>query len=296
MALANLAGAQIADNVPTFPQNSTSLPGNGMAPASDPKLGATESQQIAAQINQALVSALTGQNTVLNAKASDLLAHVDVVAPVIASVMHRPGITLAQQWQVTKVIRRGGLGGELLDSLASPEPATRAAAAQLCGALRLAESVAWLSDLLSDPDEKVRIAAARALGRTGGRRAVDALMGAVEAFPPHRLALAIAHGASDIDLDGLLRSGGSAKTWVVVALACGLRADALRFPRLVAMARDRSSPSEVRVAACRALGMIGDRAAAGVLRNLGLDPDSAVSEAATHALRRYDPGVQRRQT
>jgi len=266
-----------------------------MASAPDPTLGAADSQVIAAQVNQALVSALTGQNAVLDAKASVLLAHVDVVAPVIASVMHRPGITLAQQWRVTKVIRRGGLGGEILDSLASPEPATRAAAAQLCGALRMAESVAWLSDLLSDPDEHVRIAAARALGRIGGRRAVDALMGVVEAFPPHRLALAIAHGASDIDLDGLLRSGGGARTAVVVALACGLRADALRFPRLVAMARDRTGPSEVRAAACRALGMIGDRAAAGVLRNLGLDPDSAVSEAATHALRRYHPGVQRRQ-
>jgi len=295
VALAKLAGAQIADNVPTSPQNSISHPRNGMASAPDPTLGAADSQVIAAQVNQALVSALTGQNAVLDAKASVLLAHVDVVAPVIASVMHRPGITLAQQWRVTKVIRRGGLGGEILDSLASPEPATRAAAAQLCGALRMAESVAWLSDLLSDPDEHVRIAAARALGRIGGRRAVDALMGVVDAFPPHRLALAIAHGASDIDLDGLLRSGGGARTAVVVALACGLRADALRFPRLVAMARDRTGPSEVRAAACRALGMIGDRAAAGVLRNLGLDPDSAVSEAATHALRRYHPGVQRRQ-
>ena len=267
-----------------------------MAPASDSQLEPAGSKVIAAQINQALVSALTGQNAVLNARASDLLAHVDVVAPVIASVMHRPGITLAQQWQVTKVIRRGGLGAEILDSLASPEPATRAAAARLCGALRLAESVAWLSDLLTDPNEKVRTAAARALGRTGGRRAVDALMGAVEAFPPHRLALAIAHGASDIDLDGLLRSGGSARTSVVVALACGLRADALRFPRLVSMARDRTSPPETRAAACRALGMIGDRAAAGVLRNLGTDPDSVVSEAATHALRRYHPGVQRRES
>ena len=267
--------------------------GSGDPPTRE--LGSGNSLKVAAQINQALVSALTGQNAVIEASAGDLLANVDVVAPVIASVMHRPGITLAQQWRVTKVIKRGGLGGELLDALASPEPGTRAAAAQLCGALRLAESVAWLSDLLSDPDEKVRVAAARALGRTGGRRAVDALMGAVEDFPPHRLALAIAHGASDIDLDGLLRSGGSAKTAVVVALACGLRADALRFPRLVAMARDRNGPSEVRAAACRALGMIGDRAAAGVLRNLGLDPDSAVSEAATHALRRYHPGVQRRQ-
>src|SRR5256884_5116969 len=153
-----------------------------MASAPDPKLGAAESEQIAAQINQALVSALTGQNAVLNATASDLLAHVDVVAPVIAAVMHRPGITLAQQWQVTKVIKRGGLGGELLDALASPEPATRAAAAQLCGAMRLAEAVAWLSDLLSDPDEKVRVAAARGLGRTGGRRAGDPLVRVVGGF------------------------------------------------------------------------------------------------------------------
>src|SRR5256884_1712673 len=160
-----------------------------MASAPDPKLGAAESEQIAAQINQALVSALTGQNAVLNATASDLLAHVDVVAPVIAAVMHRPGITLAQQWQVTKVIKRGGLGGELLDALASPEPATPAAAPQLCGAIRLAESVAWVSDLLSHPDEKVPAAPARAPGRPGGRRAGGAPLRLVGDFPPHKLAL-----------------------------------------------------------------------------------------------------------
>ena len=250
---------------------------------------------MAAQVNQVLVSALTGQNAVLNAKASDLLAHVDTVAPAIAAVMHRRDITLAQQWHVTKAMQRGGLGGELLDALASDDAGTRAAAARLCGALRLAEAVDWLRDLLSDADESVRRAAARALGRTSGRRAVDALMGAADTLPPRLLAIAVAHAASDIDLDGLLRIGGSPKTSVVVALACGLRGDALRFPRLVSMARDTNSPSEVRVAACRALGMIGDRAAAGVLRNLGGDQDSAVSEAATHALRRYHPGVQRRQ-
>ena len=252
-----------------------------------------DSQQIAAKVNQALVAALTGQATVLDAKASDLLANVDTVAPAISSVMQRTGITLAQQARVTKVISRAGLGGELLDALASPDADTRAAAAQLCGALRLAESVSWLADLLTDPEDEVSAAATRALGRTGGRRAVDALMGAVEAIPPYRLAVAIAHAASDIDLDGLLRSGGSSRTSVVVALACGLRGDALRFPRLVAIARDHGQPPEVRAAACRALGMIGDRAAAGVLRNLRSDSDTSVSEAATRALRRYHPGVQR---
>lgn len=244
-------------------------------------------------MNQALVSALTGQNAVLDASASDLLANVDTVAPAIAAVMQMGGITLAQQARVTRVISRAGLGGELLDAMVSPDASTRAAAARLCGALRLAEAVAWVADLLNDPDEKVRLAAARALGRTGGHRAVDALMEAVDEFPPHVMAVQLARAASDIDLDSLLRTGFSARTAVVVALACGLRADALRFPRLVSMARDRNASAEVRAAACRALGMIGDRAAAGVLRNLSSDADSSVSEAAAHALRRYHPGVQR---
>jgi len=257
------------------------------------KPGSAGSEAIVAKINQALVSALTGQNTVLDANAGELLANVDTVAPAIAAVMQMRGITLAQQARVTKVISRAGLGGELLDAMASPDPKVRAAAARLCGALRLAEAVSWLADLLTDSDETVRMAAARALGRTGGHRAVDALMGAVEDFPPHLMAMQLAHAASDIDLDSLLRTGFSARTAVVVALACGLRADALRFPRLVSMARDRNGTPEVRAAACRALGMIGDRAAAGVLRNLSSDADSAVSEAASRALRRYHPGVQR---
>ena len=261
----------------------------------DRKPGSAGSDAVAAKVNQVLLSALTGQNALLDASAGDLLANVDSAAPAIAAVMQRRGrgITLAQQARVTRAMTRGGLGGELLDALVSPEPATRVAAARLCGALRLAEAVSWLADLLADPDEKVRVAAARALGRTGGRRAVDALMGAVGDFPPHLVAAQVAHAASDIDLDSLLRRRGSAQAAVVVALAVGLRADALRFPRLVAMARDRNASPEVRAAACRALGMIGDRAAAGVLRNLSSDSDSMVSEAATRGLRRYHPGVQR---
>jgi HEAT repeat protein len=249
---------------------------------------------VAAHVNQALLSALTGQAAVVDASAPDLLANADAVAPAIASVMHRRGITMAQQWRVTNAMHQAGLDVEILDALASPDAATREAAAKLCGALRLAEAVPWLSDLLADPEERVRSAAARALGGTGGRRAVDALMASAERFPAMRLAVDIAHGASDIDLDGLLRSERRPHAAVVVALACGLRADALRFPRLVAMARDPANEPEVRAAACRALGMIGDRAAAGVLRNLSSDPNEEVSAAAAHALRRYHPGLSRR--
>ena len=243
-------------------------------------------------MNQALVSALTGQAVVVNAAAADLLANADAVAAAIVGVMHRPGVTMAQQWRVTNALHRSGVASQLLDALVSPDPTTRAAAAKLCGALRLAEAVPWLSDLLADPDDTVRSAASRALGRTGGRRAVDALMASAERFPAQRLAVDIAHAASDIDLDGILRSERRPHAAVVVALACGLRADALRFPRLVAMARDTANDAEVRAAACRALGMIGDRAAAGVLRNLRADANPDVSEAATHALRRYHPGLR----
>jgi hypothetical protein len=254
---------------------------------------ATPRPLLAAQVNQALLSALTGQPVVVTAAVADLLANADTVAPAIASVMHRPGITLAQQWRVTQAIHKAGLDAELIDSLASPDAQTRAAGAKLCGALRLPEAVPWLSDLLADPEESVRDAAARALGRTGGRRAVDALIGAADRFPAQRLAVDIAHAASDIDLDGLLRTERG-HAGVVIALACGLRADALRFPRLVAIARDAGGSAEVRAAACRALGMIGDRAAAGVLRNLSSDVNQMVSEAASRALRRYHPGLPRR--
>lgn len=243
-------------------------------------------------MNQALVSALTGQAVVVHAAAADLLADANGVAAAIVAVMHRPGITMAQQWRVTNALHRSGVAAQLLDALVSPEAATRAAAAKLCGAVRLAEALPWLSDLLADADDHVRSAAAQALGRTGGRRAVDALMASAERFSAKRLAVDIAHAASDIDLDGLLRSERRPHAVVVIALACGLRADALRFPRLVAIARDTANEPEVRAAACRALGMIGDRAAAGVLRNLSSDANSDVSEAAAHALRRYHPGLR----
>ncbi len=276
------------------PGQAPDRPADASAGSWDGPGAATPRPILAAQVNQALLSALTGQAAVVTASAADLLANADTVAPAIASVMHRPGITLAQQWRVTQIIHKAGIDAQLLDSLASPDAATRAAGAKLCGALRLPEAVPWLSDLLVDGEESVRDAAARALGRTGGRRAVEALMGAVDRFPAQRLSVDIAHAASDIDLDGLLRTASSAKALVVVAIACGLRADALRFPRLVAIARDGAGDPEVRAAACRALGMIGDRAAAGVLRNLSSGQDQIVSEAAAHALRRYHPGLPRR--
>ena len=248
---------------------------------------------MAAEVNQALVSALTGQPAVFNSPPSVLLESVDAVAPAISAVMHRPGITLAQQFRVNRALHRAGIDAAILDAMVSPEARTKIAAARLAGALRLADAVAWLADLLADPDDEVHKSAAHALGRTGGRRAVEALVDAAERSHPYDLAVNLARAASDIDLDGLLRQTEGSPAAVAVALACGLRADALRFPRLVAIARDPAAVPDLRAAACRALGMIGDRAAAGVLRNLTYDHDSVVSSAANRGLRRYHPGLPR---
>jgi HEAT repeat protein len=223
----------------------------------------------------------------LNVTAAELLAEPDQVGLVIASALDRAGPGLTGQWRLTEVFRRSGRGGDLLDALVSPEPATRAAAARLCGALRLTHSVAWIADLLSDPDPTVRDAAIRALGELGGRRSVEALMAAVDTIPLHRLAITLAQAATDIDIEALMRQPASEKAAVVTVVACGLRRDVLRVPPLLGIAHDKRWPIRVRVAACQSLGMIGDRSAVGSLDILAeKDADPSVKKAAAQAWKR----------
>ena len=90
------------------------------------------------------------------------------VGAVIVTLSHEAGPGLTGQWRITEPFRRSGLADELLNSLVNPNPMTRAAAARLCGALRLTGSVIWIEDLVQDKNPKVREAAIRALGRSGG--------------------------------------------------------------------------------------------------------------------------------
>ena len=196
-----------------------------------------------------------------------------------------PGLT--GQWRITEPFRRSGLSDELLNSLVNPNPLTRAAAARLCGSLRLTGSVIWIEDLVRDKNPKVREAAIRALGLVGGRRAVEALMAAADVIPTHRLAIALAMAASDLDIEALMRQPASEKAAVVTVLACGLRRDVLRVPPLLGIAHDRRWPKAVRIAACKSLGMIADPASSDGLRTLvQREPDADVKKAAMHAQRR----------
>jgi hypothetical protein len=119
-------------------------------------------------------------------------------------------------------------------------------------------------------------------------------MAHADRLPTYRVAKELAQAASDIDFEALLRDGRDVKTTVTVLMACGLRGDALRTPLLVRMAQDRKCDTEIRVAACRALAMIGDAAGADALRLLGTDPDAAVQKAAVRARMRISAAMRKR--
>jgi HEAT repeat protein len=242
-----------------------------------------------------LATALSGDpRVVLNVKASEVLAEPGAVAEVISAALENAGNGLVPQLTVTQTFRRSGLEADLIDSLASSDPAVRSAGCRICGALRLPNAVPWLADLLDDPSPAVRDVAIRSLADVGGHRVVAALLARADRLPSYRLAMALARAASDIDLESLLREPGSVKTMVTVLMACGLRRDALHGHLVVRMAQDQECETEIRVAACRALAMIGEPAGADGMRLLATDPDEAVRNASVRARMRISAAMRKR--
>jgi len=242
-----------------------------------------------------LATALSGDpRVVLNVNASEVLAEPGPVAQVISAALENAGNGLVPQLTITQTFRRSGLEQELIDSLASSDPAVRIAGARVCGALRLPSAVPWLADLLDDPSPAVRDVAIRSLAEAGGRRVVDALLAHADRLPSYRLAVALARAASDIDLERLLREPSPVKAMVTVLMTCGLRRDALHGHLVVRMAQDQECETEIRVAACRALAMIGEPAGADGMRLLATDPDQAVRKASVRARMRISAAMRKR--
>ena len=223
----------------------------------------------------------------LNAGSAELLADPVGVSEVFESALERPGVGVLGHFLTQELLRRSKLHDDLLDALASPNPATRAAAARICGAARLSESIVWIADLLQDPSPPVRDAAVRSLSRLGGTRAVEQLMASAEAIPLYRLAIALSRAASDVDIEALMRQPASERAAMATVLACGLRRDVLRVSPLLGIAHDRRWPKPVRLAACKALATIADRSAADGLHRLAeSDPDPTIKKTADRAYRR----------
>jgi len=240
---------------------------------------------VAGRVERVLTTAIGGERAaVLNVTAAELLGESVPVARALESALDRPGVGVLGHMMVHDLIRRSKLYDELVNALSNPNPVTRASAARICAAARLPDSVLWLGDLLQDSNPRLRDAGVRSLARLGGRRAVDLLMGAGDRIPQYRLAIALARGASDVDIEALMRRPDSESAAVATVLACGIRGDVLRVPPLLGIAHDRRWPKQVRKAACKSLAMIGDRSAADGLKRLALyDPDPDVKSAADRA-------------
>ena len=245
--------------------------------------------RVAGRVERVLDAVLAGENRVpLNVGASELLSEPGPVGEVIEAALGQAGPGLTGQWRLAQPFRESKVSDELLNSLVSPNPLTRAAAAQLCGALRLTESVLWIEDMLRDKNPKVRDSAIRALGRMGGRRAVEALMTSIDRIAMHRLAITLAQAATDLDIELLMRQPASEKAAVVTVLACGLRHDHLRVPPLLGIAHNSRWPKAVRRAACLSLGMIGGKGAADLGALADLDPDADIKKVAARAKLRLE--------
>jgi hypothetical protein len=245
---------------------------------------------VAARVDRVLNAALTRAGAtaaVLDATTAELLAEPVAVAEVIGAALDRPGVGVVGHWMLHELLRRSRLYDELVDALASPDGGTRAAAARICGAARMTDSMIWIADLLEDSNPQVRDAAVRSLAQLGGRRAVEHLMASADRIPVYRLAIALSRAASEVDIEALMRKPASEEAAVATVLACGLRRDVLRVSPLLGIAHDRRWPKKVRLAACKALATIGDRSAADGLNRLAqLEPDPVVKKAADRAHRR----------
>ena len=241
--------------------------------------------RVAGRVDRVLNTAMAGERAaVLNVTASELLAEPVPISRTLGAALGRPGVGIIGHWMVQELLRRSNLHSDLLNALTSPNPLTRAAAARICAAARMTDSVLWLGDLVRDKNPAVRAAAVRALAQLGGRRAVDILMASRDVIPQYRLAIALAQAATDVDIEALMRKPEDEKVAVATVLACGLRGDVLRVSPLLGIAHDRRWPIPVRKAACKALATIGDRSAADGLKRLALyDPDTDVKDAADRA-------------
>lgn len=261
--------------------------GSNTRPATPSKPPASRSR-VAGRVDRVLSTALGGDGAaVLNVAAAELLAEPEAVAGTFAAILDRPGSGVLAHWKVQELLRRSALHHPLLDALTSSDPDTRAAAARICGAARLTESVAWISDLVRDPVPRVRDAAVRSLAQLGGRRAVEELTASADEIPLHRLAIALAKAASDIDSEALMRRPASERIAVATVLAYGYRRDVLRVAPLLGIAHDRRWPKQVRLAACKALAIIGDRSAADGLHRLAeKDDDPDIQNGAQRSYKR----------
>lgn len=186
-------------------------------------------------------------------------AHTTSFEEVVAGLL--PKLRGADRSVLVDILRRRGTVDAACAATGSWSTVRRYRAVELLGAAGVREAVPFVVKLLGDPNNDIRLASVRALGRIGGIDAAKALLTALDAdkaqVPPHPVTMA------------LLRIGAEAKD-----------------PLLAALVAERVT---VRTIAAEVLGVLGLLPAVPYLEHrLAVDPHPAVRAGAAHALGRLD--------
>ena len=171
----------------------------------------------------------------------------------------------------------------VVERMSSRSVRDRVTSARIVGALRIYETVPWLSPLLAARDPSVADAAARALGKIGGNPSASALLLAIRRRGPNRRLISeLARGAPDLFLESALGERQKPTVRPALAIAAGLRRRHTAISHL-AMLVQRGSPRE-RVISCRALGWIGAATTVPLIRDALQDRDWKIRQSAAKAL------------
>jgi HEAT repeat protein len=153
----------------------------------------------------------------------------------------------------------------------------------MLGTLRIEQAVPWLAPLLGSPEAMVSEAAARALGKIGGARSAEALLGGMQRSGPRRVFIvALARAAPDLFLEVALTGSHRPGVLQGVALAAGLRRRQASVRPLVELVLWGSRRE--RAASCRALGWMGAETAVPVIVGALGDRDWRVRVSAAKTL------------
>jgi HEAT repeat protein len=195
-----------------------------------------------------------------------------------------------QLHRLVNALDRSGSLRLAIDGLGSRDHDVQVQSVRILGAIRLEAAVPALEPLLASGNSKIRVAAARALGRIGGVRAADALLRGLmwRRGPALRLTLELARAAPDLYVESKLTDDEHRRLRSSLALATGLRRRRTAVRGLCALVE--SGSRNERMTGARALGWIGGPEAATCLAYAMRDPDWQIRSAAVRALGTFDQG------
>ncbi len=205
------------------------------------------------------------------------------VGHVIQEITRGLGADSLAVQRLVVALRNSGAADTVIERLAAKNPQQRVRSARVVGALRMYEAVPWVAELLASRDRGVSDAAARALGKTGGRNSATALVLAIQRRGLNRRLVAeLARAAPDLFLEIAMGEPQRPAVRPALAMAAGLRRRRTAIGPLIALLQHGSRRE--RVISCRALGWIGAGTAAPVIQAALQDRDWKTRMSAAKAL------------